>query len=111
MLNLKYLIMENLIWSTFPQTEMMSDTIDDALDNDEAEEEIEDLTNQVGGLSEVVDLALCLPLSLHGVSTSEFLGRCWMKSVLMLLHRFRILYLVPFSKFVYAFGKNKICMN
>ena len=29
------------------QTEMMSDSIDDALDNDDAEEETEELTNQV----------------------------------------------------------------
>lgn len=29
---------------------MMSDAIDDALDNDEAEEETEELTNQVGFL-------------------------------------------------------------
>ena len=29
---------------------MMSDAIDDALDNDEAEEETEDLTNQVNSL-------------------------------------------------------------
>jgi hypothetical protein len=31
----------------YVQTEMMSDAIDDVLDNDEAEEETEDLTNQV----------------------------------------------------------------
>lgn len=35
---------------------MMSDSIDDALDNDEAEEETEDLTNQVNSLK------LLLPL-------------------------------------------------
>lgn len=31
----------------FFQTEMMSDTIDDALDNDNCEEETDELTNQV----------------------------------------------------------------
>lgn len=35
---------------------MMSDAIDDALDNDEAEEETEDLTNQVGSLLQLVAL-------------------------------------------------------
>lgn len=38
------------------QTEMMSDSIDDALDNDDAEEETEELTNQV---------CLLPPLDLH----------------------------------------------
>ncbi len=33
------------------QTEMMSDAIDDSLDNDEAEGETEELTNQVGSFN------------------------------------------------------------
>lgn len=38
---------------------MMSDTIDDALDNDEAEEETDELTNQVGSsLPSVVHISL-----------------------------------------------------
>ncbi|KAH9315559.1 hypothetical protein KI387_024186, partial [Taxus chinensis] len=36
----------NPCYVSLRQTEMMSDSIDDALDNDEAEEETEELTNQ-----------------------------------------------------------------
>lgn len=47
---------------------MMSDTIDDALDNDEAEEEADELTNQVGSsLQSVIHFSLMMTFFVDSV--------------------------------------------
>ncbi|RZS26367.1 hypothetical protein BHM03_00059700, partial [Ensete ventricosum] len=64
------------------KSEMMSDSIDDVLDNDEAEDEIEDLTSQV-----IITFSPFQEVYLNICNYFESI-KFWMKLVLMLHHRF-----------------------